>query len=283
METFGQKLRLERAERGLSLEQLAGNARIPIDHLRALERDDRRGLPAATIVRGYLGAVADCLEVDRDLMIEDYVLERPGPAPTQTEEPRTSLSAVLSACALVVVLAGVGAWWFGARDAAEPARQLPSKSATAAEVPITPSPEATPVVRSEPAEAPLELAAPSPEPPVQDDVAAEPDRTALNIPEHGVGTAVADRQLVGESDRFREGERVWFWTRVSGGVSGETIDHVWMREGVESARVSLTLGGPQWRTHSAKKLWPGSAGSWTVEARDENGEVLASRRFVCVP
>jgi hypothetical protein len=138
-------------------------------------------------------------------------------------------------------------------------------------------------VRSEPTEAPLELAAPSPEPAVQDEITTVPARTALGIQEYGVGTAVADRQLVGESDRFREGEQVWFWTRVTGGVSGETIDHVWIREGVESARVSLTLGGPQWRTQSAKKLWPGSAGDWTVEARDEQGEVLARRRFVCVP
>jgi cytoskeletal protein RodZ len=47
----------------------------------------------------------------------------------------------------------------------------------------------------------------------------------------GVGTNVADRQLVGKSDRFATGSRVVFWTHVRGGRRGDTIDHVWFRDG----------------------------------------------------
>ena len=98
-----------------------------------------------------------------------------------------------------------------------------------------------------------------------------------------MGTGIENRQLQGQRDRFTEGTQVWFWTRVQDGANGETIDHVWLREGVESARVSLTLGGSPWRTHSAKTMWPGSAGEWVVEARDGSGNLLARREFDCVP
>ena len=108
-------------------------------------------------------------------------------------------------------------------------------------------------------------------------------QVSMNIPEHGVGTAVENRQLAGENNRFAEGTAVWFWTRVEDGNSGETIHHVWLREGVEADRISLKLGGSSWRTYSRKTLGPESAGNWAVEARDERGRVLARREFLCVP
>jgi hypothetical protein len=107
--------------------------------------------------------------------------------------------------------------------------------------------------------------------------------STLSIPDFGVGTGVENRQLVGRADRFTEGTRVWFWTRVEGANAGQRIDHVWLRDGVEAARVSLELGGPRWRTHSVKMLHPGSSGEWAVEARDAAGHTLARRRFVAVP
>ena len=107
----------------------------------------------------------------------------------------------------------------------------------------------------------------------------EPAR--LSIPESGVGSGVEERALVGVSDRFQEGTQVWFWTRVSGGADGDRIRHVWLQDGEERLSVGLTLGGPHWRTWTRKTLHPGSAGEWTVEARDEAGVVLATTRFVC--
>jgi hypothetical protein len=103
----------------------------------------------------------------------------------------------------------------------------------------------------------------------------------LIVREHGVGTGVVDRALVGEGNRFVEGEQVWFWTRVSGGAEGETIRHVWFHEGRETARIPLTLGGPHWRTQSRKILTIGMTGRWAVEAQDEAGRVIARSEFVC--
>jgi hypothetical protein len=86
--------------------------------------------------------------------------------------------------------------------------------------------------------------------------------------------------LVGRSDRFAAGTQAWFWTRVEGGKPGDRIHHVWLHEGVEAARITLSIGGSRWRTQSAKTLR--SAGAWAVEARDAAGRVLARTEFDCV-
>ena len=74
-----------------------------------------------------------------------------------------------------------------------------------------------------------------------------------------------------------------FWTHVQGGTSGDRIDHIWFRQGVVAMRHSLEIGGSSWRTYSTKTLYAGSAGDWTVEARDEAGRLLARSTFVCAP
>ena len=107
------------------------------------------------------------------------------------------------------------------------------------------------------------------------------DQATLKITDSGVGSGMEDRNLVGVSDLFQEGDQVWFWTRVTGGADGDRIRHVWLRDGEEMLSVGLTLGGPHWRTWTRKTLHPGSAGTWTVEARDEAGNVLATATFVC--
>jgi len=201
-------------------------------------------------------------------MIEDYVRER------ASRVGRHRLSKLLAASGFVVALVAIGVWWLGSGEATEPRGQFRAMATTPAMEQETPPPPAvTPVVaQRDDVVVPVEI-----------EPAPIPEAASLTIADLGVGTAVEDRQLVGENDRFAEGQQVWFWTRVRGGTSGETIDHVWLREGVESTRVSLTLGGSHWRTHSGKMLWPDSAGDWAVEARDGEGRVLARREFVCVP
>ena len=101
----------------------------------------------------------------------------------------------------------------------------------------------------------------------------------LNVPDFGVGTAVVDRRLVGESDRFEVGQRVWFWTRVLGGEPGDTISHAWIRNGRVVETIELRVGASHWRTQSRKSFWEESSGAWAVEARDTLGRVLARSEF----
>jgi hypothetical protein len=103
----------------------------------------------------------------------------------------------------------------------------------------------------------------------------------LRVTRAVTGSGVEDRVVVGESDTFPEGTEVVFWTMVEGGASGDSIDHVWIREGEEVVTVGLAVGSARWRTWSRKTLYPGAAGAWSVEARDREGNVLATVSFTC--
>lgn len=107
-------------------------------------------------------------------------------------------------------------------------------------------------------------------------------QATLAVPEHGTGAGIADRQLEEPKTKFAEGERVAFWTKVTGGAAGERIQHVWLRNGEEQLTVGLAVNASHWRTWSFKSLHAGSAGSWAVEARDGEGRVLARDEFSVV-
>jgi transcriptional regulator with XRE-family HTH domain len=110
----------------------------------------------------------------------------------------------------------------------------------------------------------------------------EPDTpSTLEVTESGVGLRVVGTRLEGEGDRFRPGQRVTFVTRVLGGGAGEHIRHVWMRDGKVEQSIRLRVGGASWRTWSTKTL--GRPGAWAVEARDEQGRVLARADLTVAP
>jgi len=122
----------------------------------------------------------------------------------------------------------------------------------------------------------------TPEPPAVDPRPDPSEGSQLSITEHGVGTDVQDRKLIGKSDRFTVGTRVWYWTRVLGGGSGDKIDHVWLRDGVEETRISLRVGAATWRTFSSTSLDREPSSDWAVEARDANDTVLSRVEFSSV-
>ena len=279
MDTFGTRLQSEREERGLTIESVAERLGVEQDKLLALERNDFESLPDEAAMMTCLSAYAECLDVDAELMIEDYVQERdsclarlaesipdrtveiaPAVLPSYGDRQASFpvLPVVYVMAAIVIV---VGAWWMLSGDAApEPVEALPQTTSSSA--PVT-------RVESQPR-------ADRPAP-----VTSKP--ATLRIEEYGVGTAVKQRRLVGESDRFVEGTKVWFWTRVDGGKAGDRVEHVWLEDGKPTARIPLKIGGSSWRTYSAKTLPTGSSRSWAVEARDAKGRVLARREFASVP
>jgi transcriptional regulator with XRE-family HTH domain len=104
---------------------------------------------------------------------------------------------------------------------------------------------------------------------------------SLEVAESAVGLRLVGTRMEGEGDRFRSGQRVTFATRVLGGGAGDSISHVWLRDGKVEQSIRLPLGGATWRTHSTKTL--GRPGAWAVEARDDKGRVLARADLTVVP
>lgn len=305
-ETFGNKLRSAREDCNLSIRDVAEILRVDQELLRALERNDFDALPDEDVMNDYLHRYAECLQVDADLMIADYEQDRDknlrkrASVAEATRRPRSSSRLAALAILAIVILA---TWWVLSRDATAPAPERsvttasvehpPPVSKTTADIAPGELPAAVEQTRADvaPGQRPADVAPeqrPADVAPEQltADVApapAAPAPSVLNISEYGVGTAVENLQLLGRSDRFTAGTRVWFWTRVRGGTPGDRIDHVWLLEGVEVARRSMEIGGPVWRTYSSKTVAVGATGNWVAEARDAAGRVLARSEFVCVP
>jgi cytoskeletal protein RodZ len=105
--------------------------------------------------------------------------------------------------------------------------------------------------------------------------------SGLSVPDSGTGSAVIARQLEGRSSSFTVGDKVWFWTLVSGGTPGLIVRHVWLHEGRMVSSVEITLGGPHWRAHSYQTLTADAAGEWVVELRDDRDVTLARETFNC--
>ncbi|HET6373618.1 MAG TPA: DUF2914 domain-containing protein, partial [Candidatus Polarisedimenticolia bacterium] len=129
--------------------------------------------------------------------------------------------------------------------------------------------------------APQAAEAPRTPPRTQTPVREQTAPSSLEVAESGVGLRLVGTRLEGDGDRFRSGQRVTFATRVLGGGAGESIRHVWLRDGKVEQSIPLRLGGASWRTYSTKTL--GRPGAWSVEARDEQGRVLARADLTVVP
>lgn len=74
----GERLRAAREEKGLSLEDLAAQTRIPLRHLQSLEQGDWSRLPAPTYTIGFAKSYASAVGIDRNEIAEDLRAEMGG-------------------------------------------------------------------------------------------------------------------------------------------------------------------------------------------------------------
>lgn len=74
----GDRLRAAREKKGLSLEELASQTRIPLRHLQSLEQGDWSKLPAPTYTIGFAKSYASAVDLDRNEIAEDLRAEMGG-------------------------------------------------------------------------------------------------------------------------------------------------------------------------------------------------------------
>lgn len=73
MPSFGQKLKLEREQRKISLEDISVSTKIGIRMLRALEEDNFEQLPGGIFNKGFVRAYARVLGLDEEQTVADYM------------------------------------------------------------------------------------------------------------------------------------------------------------------------------------------------------------------
>ena len=87
----GERLQAAREEKGLSLEDLAAQTRIPLRHLQSLEQGDWSRLPAPTYTIGFAMSYASAVGLDRNEIAEDLRAEMGGqrldPASAEVFQP----------------------------------------------------------------------------------------------------------------------------------------------------------------------------------------------------
>lgn len=109
---------------------------------------------------------------------------------------------------------------------------------------------------------------------------AEKSAAAVEVTRAVVAVGVVDRNPVGAAESFpADIGALYFFSILEGEFADIEVEHVWLREGEEVARVPLRARGPRWRTWSIKQIPPDAGGSWTVQVVAGDGRVLQSVDF----
>ena len=154
--TVGERLRAAREEKGLSLEDIAAQTRIPRRHLESLETGEWDKLPAPTYSTGFAKSYASAVGLDRTEIGEQLRAEMGGQraavATTEIFEPadpaRTMpkwlvLGAIVAVIAIVLLMSYLNERSLDAGDetaAPQAAEQAPSVPAPAAQQQPAPPP-----------------------------------------------------------------------------------------------------------------------------------------------
>jgi cytoskeletal protein RodZ len=83
--SFGEKLKLEREKRKITLEQISVSTKIGTRMLQALEEDKFNQLPGGIFNKGFVRAYSRCVGLDEDQTVADY-LQASGDAPPVSTE-----------------------------------------------------------------------------------------------------------------------------------------------------------------------------------------------------
>ena len=105
MAGFGEKLEQERLKRGVKLEQISAATKIASHHLRALEKEEFRGLPGGVFNRGFVRSYARYLGLNQEEMVTQYLAASGEPEPQPVEADAGDSEKAVRWLRLVLVIA----------------------------------------------------------------------------------------------------------------------------------------------------------------------------------
>jgi hypothetical protein len=128
--------------------------------------------------------------------------------------------------------------------------------------------------------APVEAKTPAQAPAAPAEAKTSPASTSgLLVDELAVATAIENRAPQGAAETFpATTEKLYCYTKLSGGKEGDTIVHKWSHDGKVVSEITLKVNGSSWRTFSSKTLGENPAGAWTVDVL-QDAKVLKTAKF----
>ncbi len=103
---------------------------------------------------------------------------------------------------------------------------------------------------------------------------------ALTVEEAVVTTRISDREPIDKVESYpAQTGKLYCFTRIQGAAEETSIDHVWLYQGKEMARVTLPIRSANWRTYSSKNIVSEWQGEWQVQIVDASGTELARVPF----
>jgi hypothetical protein len=176
---LGELLRAHRERRGLTLQQIASETKIPLRHLQAWEANELADVPAGLYRRAEVRAYAQAVQLDQSeaLAALERVLQSSPPVPTRPAAAMVESSG--SDKRMLIGLAVVGAFvvvWL-----ATSARELRGTETAQAQGTQAAEPQPT-TGTPEPGDAPSVVPLLEPEVPVDERAAVSPGSRALELP-----------------------------------------------------------------------------------------------------
>lgn len=149
--TVGERLRAAREEKGLSLEDIAAQTRIPQRHLESIEASEWDKLPAPTYTTGFAKSYASAVGLDRTEIGEQLKVELGGQRPVASIEvfeaadpartmPKWLVFAGIAAVILLVVVMS----WLNRRSLEQPEEAATNAPAATVTEPAQPPPPSAP-------------------------------------------------------------------------------------------------------------------------------------------
>ena len=141
--TVGERLRAAREEKGLSLDDIAAQTRIPVRHLESIEKADWDALPAPTYTTGFAKSYASSVGLDRTEIGDQLRAEMGGQRfasnttevfeaadPARTMPKWLVIGAVVAVIVLVILMS-----WLNSRSLEQPEEATTNAPAPAATAP----------------------------------------------------------------------------------------------------------------------------------------------------
>jgi hypothetical protein len=224
------------------------------------------------------------------------------PAPLAVPATRRSSRGVVTTVMGVVVLAvvvGGGSYWLASNGAMQPSVPTPVKEASTAPAPdapstVTPAPDPVPptpipLIETAATAAPTPPATAPPTPKPEPEPVALPPPPPATAPSSSVSIVSAQicRSLTtsgawqcAEASGPQNPGTLSYFTRVAS-TRDTTIEHRWYRDDRlhQSVPLRIRANGSGFRTYSRTTIGRERAGTWTVETRTQDGQLLDERTF----